>query len=255
MEHGQSFPQSTANPHQDPGDFVAEEARLKKANPNYIGVFVVLGILTAIEIGITVLFHAENGAATVGRVPILLFLTVAKALLVILYYMHLKFDSRIYSFFFGAGVLAFAIPFVLALTFLMSPPQLTSARHAEGNGGENGGEVRPTPNPNAGPPITIKLESKDFEFIPNVEAATNGQGVRIELHNLGSVEHNFVFPTKTIAEDPEPWATNDGKLIAKAQPGSTGKGGFTAPAPGEYAFYCNVPGHAALGMHGVFTVK
>ncbi|RIK29260.1 MAG: hypothetical protein DCC52_07570 [Chloroflexi bacterium] len=30
---------------------------------------------------------------------------------------------------------------------------------------------------------------------------------------------------------------------------------FTAPAPGEYVFYCSIPGHAELGMHGTLVVK
>ncbi len=256
MDHGKALPNATADPHRDPGDFVAEEKRIKAANPNYVGVFIVLGILTLIEIGITVLFPGEDGAiATVGRVPLLLFLTVAKALFVILYYMHLKFDNRIYSFFFGAGVLAFALPMVLAILFLMAPPQLTSVRHSEG-GEPVGGEERPTPNPNAGPPITLAVQAGDFFFNPDQLQANNGQVVRIELTNdTGSVEHNFVMPDVTIEEEPEPWITNNGKLIARALPSSTGRGGFTAPAPGQYAFYCNIPGHAALGMHGIFTVQ
>lgn len=251
MEHGQALPKVTSDPHRDPGDFVAEEQRIEKAQPNYIGVFIILAILTAIEIGITLVFPNREGTASVGRVPVLLFLTVFKALLVILYYMHLKFDNRLYSYFFGAGVLAFALPFVLALIFLLSPPTLTSARE----GGEGGGEARPTPNPNAGPPITINVEGGEFFFAPDIVSPNNGQVVRVTLNNTGSVEHTFVLANKPRAEDPEPWKTDDGKLVARAAPGAGGKGNFTAPAPGEWVFYCNVPGHAPAGMHGVLQVK
>lgn len=249
MDHGQALPKVTADPHRDPGDFVAEEKRIAHAKPNYIGVFLILGVLTAIELGITSLFPTS-----VGRVPILLFLTVAKALLVILYYMHLKFDSRIYSIFFGAGVLAFALPFVIAMIFLLSPPVLTSAREGGENGGENG-EVRPTPNPNAGPPVTFSVDGTEFAFEPAALTANNGQAVRIELNNVGSVEHTFVISNKPASEDPEPWTTNDGKVIAQAAAGTTDRGGFTAPAPGEYVYYCDVPGHAPAGMHGIITIK
>lgn len=254
MEHGQAFPQVTTDPHTDPGDFVAEEKRLQKAKPNYIGVFFLLAILTAIEIGITILFPSHEGVgATIGRVPLLLFLTVAKALLVILYYMHLKFDSRLYAFFFGAGVLAFGLPFVISLIFLMSPPQLASQRHTENEA--TSGETRPTPNPNAGPPVTLKLTGTEFVFNPGALAANSGQVVRIELQNIGSVEHNFVMPTEPVSALPEPWVTGNGTVVAKAAVASTGKGGFTAPAAGDYAFYCNVPGHAQSGMHGIITIK
>lgn len=253
MEHGQALPKVTSDPHQDPGDFVAEEKRIAKAQPNYIGVFVILAILTATEIGITLLFPNHEGTASVGRVPVLLILTIAKALLVILYYMHLKFDSRLYSFFFGAGVLAFALPFVIAMIFLLSPPTLTSAR-GEG-GGENGGTARPTPNPNAGPPVAFNVEGGEFFFKPESFSANNGQVVRVTLTNSGSVEHTFVVASKPRSEDDQPWQTNDGKEIARAQGGGSGKGNFTAPGPGEWVYYCNIPGHAVAGMHGILTVK
>lgn len=250
MEHGQALPQVTADAHRDPGDFVAEEKRIEKAKPNYVGVFVVLGILTAIEIGITKILPPDS---TVGTVPVLLTLTVAKALLVILYYMHLKFDSRLYSFFFGAGVLAFALPFVISMVFLMSPPHLASARQGENNGG-GGGEARPTPNPLV-PPISVSVGATEFAFAPDALSANAGQVVRLDLKNTGSVEHTFVLASKTKSEDAQPWQTSDGKLIARAPAGASGKGGFTAPGPGDWIYYCNVPGHAQAGMFGTLSVK
>lgn len=258
MAHGNALPtpKITADPHRDPGDFVAEEARIEQAKPNYIGVFLILGVLTLIEIGITLVFRGqgEGNAATVGRVPILVALTIAKGLLVVMYYMHLKFDSRIYSIFFGLGVFAFAIPYVIAVVLLLNPPQLVSTRHA---GGENGGgaPARPTPNPNAGPPITFQVEGGEFYFNPDGTSANSGQAVNVVLKNVGSVDHTFVLAEKTKAEDPEPWTDSDGKLIAHAGAASSGRGGFIAPAPGEYVYYCNIPGHAVAGMHGVLTVK
>ncbi|HZQ05835.1 MAG TPA: cytochrome C oxidase subunit IV family protein [Anaerolineae bacterium] len=247
MEHG---PAATPHPTRDPGDFVAEEARIAKAQPNYIGVFIFLGILTAIEITITTLF-----THTLGRIPILLFLTVAKGLLVVLYYMHLRFDSRLFSIFFGAGVFALALPFVLSILFLMNPPQLVSVRSTEG-GGEGGPRpVRPTANPNAGPPITFNTDGNEFSYAPNTLTANSGQAINVVLKNVGSVEHTFVLASKPQSEDPQPWVTNDGKLIARAAPGASGRGGFIAPGPGTWIFYCNVPGHAPAGMVGTLTVQ
>lgn len=248
MEKGHTISQ----PHTDPGDFVAEEARIKKANPNYVGVFIFLGVLTAIEVAITTFFPN-----TLGRVPVLLFLTVAKALLVILYYMHLKFDSRLYAVFFGSGVLALALPFVLSMILLMAPPQLQPVREAMGEHGGGETTARPTTNPNAGPPMTVNTEAADYAFIPDAVNANTGQVVNIALKNTGSVEHNWTLPGKPKSEEPEPWmdAAAQVKVVAKALPGASGRGGFVAPAPGEYVFYCSVPGHAALGMVGTLTVK
>ncbi|MBI4672324.1 MAG: cytochrome C oxidase subunit IV family protein [Chloroflexi bacterium] len=247
MEHGHAVSQ----PHTDPGDFVAEQARIKKAKPNYVGVFIFLGILTAIEVAITTYFPN-----TIGRVPVLLFLTVAKGLLVVLYYMHLKFDSRLYAIFFGAGVLAFALPFVIAMIFLMAPPELAPVRAALG---ENQGEqtARPTANPNAGPPLALNAEVGDYFFKPDVVNANSGQAVTISLKNTGSVEHNWTIGDKNKSEEPQPWnnATAQVQAVAKALAGASGRGGFIAPAPGEYVFYCSVPGHAVLGMIGTLVVK
>ncbi|MDL1897199.1 hypothetical protein FBQ82_13085 [Anaerolineae bacterium CFX7] len=191
--------QATAPSHSDPGDFAAEEARIKKANPNYLGVFLVLAVLTAIEIALTTLF--EN---TIGRVPILLALTVAKALLVVLYYMHLKFDSKIYSWFFGGAVFAFALPFVIALVFLLAPPELLPVREALGGGGGEAA-ARPTRNPNAGPPMALEMDSGDYFFKPDSLSPNSGQVVRLTLVNSGSVEHNFTLPDVTKDKAAEPF--------------------------------------------------
>lgn len=253
MEHENIMqtPQVSANPHQDPGDFVAEQARIQHAKPNYVGVFLVLAVLTGIEITLVQFFPA-----TVGRVPVLLFLTIAKGLLVVLYYMHLKFDSRIYSVFFGAGIFALAVPFVLTLVILLNPPQLKPVREAIG--GNNGGGApvaRPTANPNAGPPVTLTEEGSEFAFKPPTESVNAGQAVNIVLNNTGSVEHTWVLASKPKSQDAEPWTSNDGKLIVRAAPGGSARGGFIAPGPGEWVYYCNVPGHAAAGMVGTLTIK
>ena len=86
-------------------------------HPNYLAVFIGLGILTAIEIGLSV-----NVAESV-RIPLLLFLAFLKATLVALYYMHLKNDSRLFAFFFAMAIFLLAIPFVLALLAMQATMQ------------------------------------------------------------------------------------------------------------------------------------
>ena len=54
-------------------------------SPNYFGIFIALGILTVAELGI-----AYMPLAKIQQVSLLLILAISKALLVILYYMHLK---------------------------------------------------------------------------------------------------------------------------------------------------------------------
>ena len=82
-----------------------------KPKPRYAVVLVALVLLTAVEVAASYL----GGGI---KVPILLVLAAAKALLVILYFMHLKYDSRIYAylFFFGAVII---IPLMLIFFFVM----------------------------------------------------------------------------------------------------------------------------------------
>jgi cytochrome c oxidase subunit IV len=58
--------------------------------PNYMAVWVALFVLTIAELGVAFLSHLPK-ALLIG---ILLFLAIWKALLVALYYMHLKFEPK-----------------------------------------------------------------------------------------------------------------------------------------------------------------
>ncbi|MBP7686346.1 MAG: cytochrome C oxidase subunit IV family protein [Thermoflexales bacterium] len=60
----------------------------------YIGVFVALAIVTAIEVAITSVITDKTVV-----VIVLLALAAAKALLVMMFFMHLKYDTKTYSLF------------------------------------------------------------------------------------------------------------------------------------------------------------
>jgi caa(3)-type oxidase subunit IV len=83
--------------------------------PNYIGVFGALAILTAIEVGVTYL--------PIPKIPVLVPLAIAKAALVVLFYMHLKFDRLVFSLIFLIGILM-GISLILSFIFLFGPPLL-----------------------------------------------------------------------------------------------------------------------------------
>ncbi|MGH7482664.1 MAG: cytochrome C oxidase subunit IV family protein [Longimicrobiales bacterium] len=59
------------------------------ATPNYIGIWVVLGVLTLVEVGV-----AFIGLPKTMTVIALVLLAVWKAVLVAMYYMHLRFEPR-----------------------------------------------------------------------------------------------------------------------------------------------------------------
>jgi cytochrome c oxidase subunit IV len=87
----------------------------KRHRPNYVGVFVVLAVLTLVEIGVTKL--------PVPRIPILVPLALLKAALVAMFYMHLRFDRRVFTSLFAFGLLI-GLGLLISLTVLFGPQLL-----------------------------------------------------------------------------------------------------------------------------------
>ena len=84
----------------------------RHAAPRYGIVLIALVVLTAIEVGVSYL----TGGLKIG---LLIALAVAKAALVVMYFMHLKFDTRLYTLMFLAG-LVLIVPLVIFL-FVATP--------------------------------------------------------------------------------------------------------------------------------------
>lgn len=79
----------------------------------YVEIGAILATLTAIEVA---LFYAKLASSVV--IPTLLFLTAMKFVLVILWFMHLRFDHRVFRrlFFTGLGLAAFVFSIVLVVS-------------------------------------------------------------------------------------------------------------------------------------------
>jgi caa(3)-type oxidase subunit IV len=91
-----------------------EEPRAKPRaarRPNYLLVLIILVAFTALEIGAS---YLTGGI----KLPILLLLAGVKAGLVILYFMHLRFDSRWFALWFILGAIL-VFPLLLYLGALM----------------------------------------------------------------------------------------------------------------------------------------
>jgi len=80
--------------------------------PNYLMVFIILAVFTLIE---TLVSYIQQ---TTIKVPTLVILSVVKALLVLLYFMHLKFDSKWYTYLFIPGCIVI-IPLILIIIVVM----------------------------------------------------------------------------------------------------------------------------------------
>lgn len=78
----------------------------------YFKVAMTLSVITAIEVAI---FYVEDLGK--GIIPILAVLSIGKFALVAMYYMHLKYDSRLFTSFFVAGLIL-AVAVVFAVLFL-----------------------------------------------------------------------------------------------------------------------------------------
>ena len=79
---------------------------------NYLGIFILLTGFTLVE---TVISYVQREEI---KIPVLIVLSLAKAILVLLYFMHLKFDSRIFTYLFIAGIVL-SIPLILVMTIVM----------------------------------------------------------------------------------------------------------------------------------------
>ena len=82
-----------------------------RPRPRYDLVFLFLIVFTALEVGTS---YLRSGV----RIPILIALALVKASLVVLYFMHLKFDSRLFALLFILG-LAMVLPLLLLMTLIM----------------------------------------------------------------------------------------------------------------------------------------
>lgn len=129
----------------------------------------------------------------------------------------------------------------------------------------------------AAAPRVIQLEVGDhMKFIPAAITAAPGESIRVVIRHVGQMPkaamgHNFVLLKKGVdakalvgkcssaretdfvapAVKPEILAAT--RLVG---PGETVDATFVAPAArGDYQFICTFPGHFAMGMKGILTVK
>jgi cytochrome c oxidase subunit 4 len=83
----------------------------------YVLIGVILTVITAVEVAI---FYIP--ALSRVLVPVLLTLSAAKFVIVVLFYMHLKYDSPVFSrVFFGPMLLALLVVVGLVLLFKVAP--------------------------------------------------------------------------------------------------------------------------------------
>ena len=94
----------------DHADHAVHEDHGHKPNSFYIQVAIVLAVVTGLEVA---LYYMNIGKLFL---PVLLVLMAIKFLTVVSMFMHLKFDNKIFSYLFYAGLILAIVVYVVALT-------------------------------------------------------------------------------------------------------------------------------------------
>ena len=87
---------------------------------------------------------------------------------------------------------------------------------------------------------TTQVKGREFRFTLSSKSVAKPGTVTFNFTNTGTVAHDFKI---------------DGKTTPLVQPGHTAKLVVRFKKAGKFSYLCTVPGHAAAGMRGVFTVR
>lgn len=198
--------------------------------------------------------------------PLLILLSTVKFATVIMFYMHLRFDSRLFTGVFTAGLaLGLAVGVALLVLFGALRANPLQREFAEANAvpyeAHEGGEASPESAevPAGGSAATeITAAGDALAFNRTKLTASAGQEVVLRFKNTSTLnQHNWVLVkagTKDAvaaagaASGPaNAWVPlADDRMIAHTQlvgPGQATVVRFQAPAAGSYQFVCTFPGH------------
>jgi uncharacterized cupredoxin-like copper-binding protein len=87
---------------------------------------------------------------------------------------------------------------------------------------------------------TIQVKAGEFFFKLSSKSIAKPGKVTFVFKNVGHVTHDFKI---------------NGKRTPLIQPGKTARLVVAFKKKGKFSYLCTVPGHAAAGMKGVFTVR
>lgn len=83
----------------------------------YIQIAVILAVLTAIEVELSYLPKQINISAA-ATIPPLIILAVVKFAMVAMFFMHLRFDNRLFTIMFAGGLALALTVFIVVLTIM-----------------------------------------------------------------------------------------------------------------------------------------
>ncbi|HSB00849.1 MAG TPA: cytochrome C oxidase subunit IV family protein [Anaerolineales bacterium] len=219
----------------------------REGSVRYWVVFAVLAIFTGLEVVVGYLAALPQAI----RIAVLIFLAVVKVALVLLYFMHLRFDSRLFALPFGLG-LVLAIPIILIISITMKAPINTGEKEAQAvNAAVNA----------TGQVIDVKEVSFQINF-----SQYNAQAGPITFHIVNGADdmlHEFILIQSDASADELPTDEKTGRvnedavtIITAAEdiPPSQSRNITVNLAAGHYVIVCNLPGHYEQGMRVDFNV-
>jgi plastocyanin len=86
----------------------------------------------------------------------------------------------------------------------------------------------------------LTVEVTEMAFEPATLEVTAGEPVNLTVTNVGQAYHDLTI--------------DELDLQLGVEPGETVTAGLEVAEPGDYGYYCSVPGHASAGMEGTLTV-
>ena len=246
----------------------------------YVLVALILFVITIVEFVLIwdkaeINWEASEALANT-KVPLLIALSALKFGIVIMFYMHLKFDARLFTGIFLAGLaLAFAAGIAVLGIFAAiggEPRDYAEANAVpyaeEGHGEEHVEEAESDTSLAAGPAnLQIGVLGDVLEFDASSFSANAGSEVVLTFHNASTLhQHNWVL----VRSDDKDAVAADGAVAGPANdwippdddrvlfhtklldPGDTQQIRFT-PEAGTYEFVCTFPAHN-ITMSGSFEV-
>ncbi len=213
-----------------------------RPEPKYWVVFILLAIFTALEVAAASFLTLNPGV----RIAILVILAVIKVALVVLYFMHLRFDSRIFALPFALG-LVLMLPSILIITLTMNAVPFSSEVHALNYTGqvvdvrEVSFRIHVSQDTVQAGPVTFHIVNGADDMLHEfIIVKTDLQSTNLPIDPVTSRVNEDAIEIVTSQDNIEPAHSREINLNLDE---------------GHYVLICNLPGHYLQGMMIDFYVK
>jgi cytochrome c oxidase subunit IV len=218
----------------------------------YVAIAIILFVITAVEFLIIVPEQLEGSSIVVAP---LIILSLIKFAIVIMFYMHLKFDSKLYTWMFLGGM-ALALSVGVALLGLFGSFQPTPREYAQAHASPFDHDVPPPGPPPAvdtpngvvpPPPVTPPTEPGEPDIDPDLDTALVAQGREIFTGTGGCAACHAIEGISTGMVGPD--LTHIGTDAADRKPGMSAHDYIEESIVDPEAFISDVP----RAMPGIMT--